>query len=146
MIAVILPPHDKRLYGWPTSLATSLYLSLFILAVSLCQVVFPGFSTQDRRLCLRENLPFISEDKKRKGGFNGMYLFSPFCLHSIHIFVACSIVQLRPPCRQPVLGVRGLSAQLDKCTGRWVIGDTSMEDKFSRLSLKSCVHMNCAGT
>ncbi len=40
----------------------------------VCQVLSAGFSTQERRLCLRENLPFISGDNKMKRGFGTLYL------------------------------------------------------------------------
>lgn len=89
-----------------------LYLSLSILPVFVCQVLFPGFSTQERRLRLRENLPFISEDKKMKRGLSTMGLFPLFvfilCTSSSCAPLCCLFIQLRPPCLQSVLGVRGL--------------------------------------
>lgn len=107
-----------------------LYLSLSILPVSVCQVLFAGFSTQERRLCWRENLPFISGDKKKKE--KGLWHFvSPphFCLHSLRIFALRAIVESLHPARASVpsvcpRGVRTGRARLAKCTGGWVTVDS----------------------
>lgn len=64
------------------------YRSLSILPVSVCQVLNAVFSTQERRRCLRENLPFISGDKKMKRGLSTLYLFPFLSSFSRHL---CSL-------------------------------------------------------
>lgn len=105
-----------------------LYLSLSILPVSVCQVLFAGFSTQERRLCLRENLPFISRDKKMKRGFGTLYL-SPifvFILYASFLSAPLCCVFIHPTrASLPSVCPRGETtgrARLAKCTGGWVTG------------------------
>lgn len=99
-----------------------LYLSLSILPVFVCQVLFPGFSTQEKRLRLRENLPFISEDKKMKRGLSTMGLFPLF------VFILCTSSSCAPlwslhPTQASVPSVcpQGERTRLDNRTGGWVI-------------------------
>lgn len=61
---------------------------------------------------MRENLPFISGDKKMKRGFSTLYL-SPLFVFILYasLLSVCTIVEplqpkVGPPCLQSVLGVR----------------------------------------
>lgn len=119
-------------------LSLPLYFSLFILPVSVCQVLFPGFSTQERRLCLRENLPFISEDKKK---WKALCIFfsSPF-LSSFYTHL-CSVLHCGVSSSNSGLRAFSLSSgweDWESSAGlmHWGLGgwDSRMEDEFSRLS------------
>lgn len=115
-----LPPCDKRLYSCPTSLAASLPLTLH--PTTLPSAFPPAFQLKKEDFCLRDNPPFICEDKNMKRGFSAVCLFSPifFCLPSIHI-LASSIVASPHPARASApldcpRGERAARARLDKCT------------------------------
>lgn len=115
-----LPPCDKRLYSCPTSLAGALPLTLH---PSTLPSAFPlAFQLKKEDFCLRDNPPFICEDKNMKRGFSAMCLFRPlvFCLLSLHISAA-SIVAPPHPARASApsdcpRGERAARAWLDKCT------------------------------
>lgn len=144
-----LPPCDKRLYSCPTSLAASLPLTLH--PTTLPSAFPPAFQLEKEDFCLRDNPPFICEDKNMKRGFSAMCLFRPlffFCLLSLHI-PAASIVASPHPARASApsdcpQGERAAKAWLAKCT--WGVGgwggewgcewDSGVEDEFSRLSSK----------
>ncbi len=93
----------------------------------VCQVLSAGFSTQERRLCLRENLPFISGDNKMKRGFGTLYL-SPlfvFVLYASLLSAPLWSLFIQLEASVPSLCPRGESAgraRLAECTGGWVTG------------------------
>lgn len=157
-----LPPCDKRLYSCPTSLAASLPLTLH--PTTLPSAFPPAFQLEKEDFCLRDNPPFICEDKNMKRGFSAMCLFRPlfflssFSPHCVFLglsfffvfFLSTSqppplwrlLIQLGPPRLQTVLGVRGLQ-KLGWLNALGVLGvgggcewDSGVEGEFSRLSSK----------
>lgn len=106
-----LPPCDKRLYSCPTSLATSLPLTLH--PTTLPSAFPTAFQLKKEDFCLRDNPPFICEDKNMKRGFSAMCLFRALFLSSLSTHLSAGsivglLIQLGPPRLQTVLGVRGL--------------------------------------
>lgn len=109
--AFLSAPHDKTLLLAYISRCLSTSHAPFYQFLS-AKCFFPGFSTQEKRLCLRENLPFISGDKKMKRGFStvSFHLFFVFFLYASLLSAPLYIlfIQLGPPCLYFVLRVRGL--------------------------------------
>lgn len=93
---------------------------------------------------MRENLPFIFGDKKKRKGALVLCIFSPFCLLFLRIFALSTIVVPLHPTQasMPSLfpwGERNRRAWLAKCVRDW---DSTAEDEFSTVSFISLPYID----